>query len=1306
MSKHSRMLKKILAFGLTFAMVASAASMAPSTDASAAKKVVKSLKVSKANVTLTAGKKTKIKATVKGTANKKVKVSLTKANKKVISKVKVGKPNKKGVSQITFTAKALTKEAKTTVKVTTAGKNKKNKKITKKVTVVVKPATAENTENAQTSAQPGNQTSVAVTAVQLTAASTSIQVGASTKVTAAFAPTGATSTLTWASSDNSVAVVDKEGTVVGMKAGTAQITATTANGVVGKITIKVDAVAVTGVTLDNTDINLTVGGTTVLNETVSPSNATDRRVTWTSSDAAIARVENGRVTAIAPGNATITVETVDGGYKASAQVVVTADSTQDVDGLTASVTNSISGYENTVLVGTQAKVDIKVTKNGAPYGGDTVNVVLDPVSGYASYYELSTQDVQVREDGMATVYVRLKSEYRDGEDDDKTAVLSEDEDAAFASFNLQLTSGGANFTKTIPVSFAQIMTETLYSGSALSVENEHDPFIKSLEGTDSYDSLGYGFTKEEYKKEYVVDQQVTSDVIEDGNHEVVLDAAPLLVRSETLGAEGSDYYVKDGINHTFSEYSVYVGEENACTIEEVPGGLEYATLTFDKLQLSQYSRIIVRAYYAGTNVPMPGTDNGVAQMVITADTLISEDSLGKTVQIKKEIFNETTAEQKEIDIKIFVESEGQVNESENIGFTLQKMVGEWSNQEVLYHDYVRLPEAVTWTFGGDNEHTGEQDLPTAESYLGKFYDANCKYTYSMPAFPDTGNAIIIERDANKEITQYYLYPTTTVDNENVLAGTDSTYIFEASKEQVKELAESAYTSTIGSDARCTIDSRKAGFVQVKATVNVFDAVKYDVHSYVQWSPIPNRELVKAKEHYALSGQTVTLTAEVYDKNGNIVSDANVDWLEQEENNMTAGTISGVTISDIETTTNTDGQAKMVLISNGVADITDISVDVGSAYDVKLFVADEEVPTNRANIHWVKPGIYYCPSVDSEVDYDTSDDETTVTADQSSYKVGDQWIIGTRVVGATGYNVDILNISNIKIDMKSSTDDEKLQVDLENKENGVCTVYNETIGQSQTTAKLAGLIDENQKCVIIVEETDNDERVVRDYVSVGEGAFNVGADLIVPILWNVKGEKMTLLNFTEKYDVANALDPIVYVSVKDDFANPVVNKEVTYKVTDASGNVVDEATTQTNANGYIAIQISAPSEATTYTVSANIASSSKIETTKVNFTDNQSPYNVTSETPDEDNSTITLMFSTELNTTLVEAHPEFFKVRDEAGNKVDIASVDVDSANAKKLVITTKQAITSQATVTVKNQHTYDDGTTVYHVDANGTLFTN
>jgi len=80
--------------------------------------------------------------------------------------------------------------------------------------------------------------------------------------------------------------------------------------------------AVTGVTLDKSNLTLEVGKTENLTATIQPNDATNKAVSWVSSNPVVASVVQGKITAIAEGTATITVTTTDGGYTAECVVTV------------------------------------------------------------------------------------------------------------------------------------------------------------------------------------------------------------------------------------------------------------------------------------------------------------------------------------------------------------------------------------------------------------------------------------------------------------------------------------------------------------------------------------------------------------------------------------------------------------------------------------------------------------------------------------------------------------------------------------------------------------------------------------------------------------------------------------------------------------------------------------------------------------------------------------------------------------------------------------------------------------------------
>lgn len=150
-------------------------------------------------------------------------------------------------------------------------------------------------------------------------------------LTATVAPADATdATVTWSSSNTTVATVNSSGLVTAKAAGTAIITVKTTDGEkTASVTVNVSAkpvtdVAVTGVTLNNTTASIVVGATQTLTATVEPASATNKAVTWSTSNSAVATVNNGVVTAVTVGTANITV-TSNNGKTATCAVTVTAN---------------------------------------------------------------------------------------------------------------------------------------------------------------------------------------------------------------------------------------------------------------------------------------------------------------------------------------------------------------------------------------------------------------------------------------------------------------------------------------------------------------------------------------------------------------------------------------------------------------------------------------------------------------------------------------------------------------------------------------------------------------------------------------------------------------------------------------------------------------------------------------------------------------------------------------------------------------------------------------------------------------------
>ena len=153
-------------------------------------------------------------------------------------------------------------------------------------------------------------------------------IGSILQITATVSPADATDKdLTWTSSNPAVATVNTLGEVTALSAGTTIITATTNDG--GKtatLDVTVSELVAASVTLNIDDDIVIVGESLQLTATINPSYVSDATITWTSSDDAVASVDQtGKVTGLSEGTATITATTVNG---VSASCVITVEEQQ------------------------------------------------------------------------------------------------------------------------------------------------------------------------------------------------------------------------------------------------------------------------------------------------------------------------------------------------------------------------------------------------------------------------------------------------------------------------------------------------------------------------------------------------------------------------------------------------------------------------------------------------------------------------------------------------------------------------------------------------------------------------------------------------------------------------------------------------------------------------------------------------------------------------------------------------------------------------------------------------------------------
>ena len=169
---------------------------------------------------------------------------------------------------------------------------------------------------------------VPVNSIALDMSDLLLTAGESTTLTATVKPENATDkNVVWTSSDESVATV-ADGKVTAIGAGSATIKAA-CGGLTAECNVVVLA-KVTGVELKKSSVLLMTGDRTELLAHIIPDNAANRSIKWSSDNMAVATVNNGEVTAISEGTATITVTTEEGQFTASCTVTVSDDITKYV----------------------------------------------------------------------------------------------------------------------------------------------------------------------------------------------------------------------------------------------------------------------------------------------------------------------------------------------------------------------------------------------------------------------------------------------------------------------------------------------------------------------------------------------------------------------------------------------------------------------------------------------------------------------------------------------------------------------------------------------------------------------------------------------------------------------------------------------------------------------------------------------------------------------------------------------------------------------------------------------------------------
>lgn len=1057
-------------------------------------------------------------------------------------------------------------------------------------------------------------TSSAAAKVKLSASKATLYVGGSSaKKTKTLKATfnGKKVKATFTSSNSKVAKVGKKtGKVTAVKKGSATITAKyKGKKATAKITVKQ---YVTKVTASQDVVELKEGEHINLSKmiTVSPAGASNKAVSYKSDDSLVAAVNSkGTVLkGVKEGTTAITVTAKDGSKKkTTVRVNVTkgdvstsdpsvAPSDKEAKNVEISVENPFSEeYKNTLLVGTNAQVKVRVTdEDGKPVANREVVLSSKTLDGKTTVYtnafrNLSDAAKRTDSNGYVTFVYGL-SVTHDQAGDPIDATSSE-----YVSSYKLTASVSNNVEASVDVKFGALDSDSLTNVNI--VNGTQAGYVQaptSDDGGMSFSTLTKGRLGRNNDVNYVSSQKVSPQGTA-SNKVGIVAGVPSLLLPGAETTEASD--VKETVSFDTGKYSTYTTKNWGKVIDSVKASkLQYATVNFGKLSLSKYTRFVVQAYIV--NDPANPTAPGGFRKI---DIMGTNAAAGSSYTVSGEKVSGDFAVQIPIDEKAdgylyvtaVVESKGQVNTDVNDGFTVKNVLGVHRKGAVDKQTVPLKDVTIQWEQDTEATYTLEKEVPAGairDALDAKYAGTNKAYTYiyKVPAFPRTGNAIITVLDSTKKVVDYYVIPTvnkadsssvTGYTNQNVLRDTAADLHRVSKDEALNQVG--TVTSTAAGVAE--VNSEKSGVTHVIGTLtstnpNIkIDATNAKVYSSVHWNPIP--EAVATKTHAkgaALVGQQIVLKAQLADQNGNPVAlrGQSVEFYYDGDKILkTDVNVGKASVVKVDTETNELGQAELVLVSDKAISVNGISAKTGtqgSGYRLGYALGGQTVTADHVDLYWLDANLYFEPNANTTEKISTSAAEPAkITTGHPDIKpvVGSHWAYEVRAegelvpsCGLAGFNANVA-ISGLNIQTTVGT-------------GSVGTVSDNANGKANVTStkagstKLVNVLDRNSLGNEI-KFTATNGIITEDIPYVGVGVTTLDKKFTLDIDWNAGIPTADIIVPTGyKADIteATANGVKVYVQVHDANGNVLVNKDVKLKVTGSKGAVDGVDTVKTNDLG--------------------------------------------------------------------------------------------------------------------------------------------
>ena len=242
-----------------------------------------------------------------------------------------------------------------------------------------------DTSNTSNTSNTDNTDNTKVSSIKINDTNMTMVVGSTKKLDYTIYPdTAQDKNVSYKINDTSIATIDNNGIITAKKIGKTTINVTTSDGnktVTANLTVLNSAIKVTGIKASSSSITISIGDTTKFNYSITPNDATNKDVTYSSSNTGVAKVDsNGKITGIKEGSAKISATTKDGNY--STEMTVTVKQS------TVAVTKVNLSYTSTIqTVGKASSIQANVLPTNATSRNVTwssSNTSVATVSGSAS----------------------------------------------------------------------------------------------------------------------------------------------------------------------------------------------------------------------------------------------------------------------------------------------------------------------------------------------------------------------------------------------------------------------------------------------------------------------------------------------------------------------------------------------------------------------------------------------------------------------------------------------------------------------------------------------------------------------------------------------------------------------------------------------------------------------------------------------------------------------------------------------------------------------------------------------------------